>query len=220
MAPNGETGKLDDLPANRSAGQGSAMSPCFTRGTLIATPRGEIPAEHLRAGDRVVTRDNGIQEIRWAARNALGAAQLLLNAHLQPVLIAAGALGNGLPERDLLVSPNHRVLVAGDRSLLHFDDPEVLVAAKHLVGTPGVQAVTSVGLTYVHFLFDRHEVVLSNGAWTESFQPTDFSLKGLGNAQRSEILELFPALHPAANGGGIGPARRVLTRDEAAHLKG
>ena len=89
---------------------------CTSRGMpLIATPRGEMPVEQLRAGDKVVTRDNGIQEIGWVGQKALGWHDLLANPHLKPVLIRQGSLGNGLPERDMLVSPNLRLLVGADR---------------------------------------------------------------------------------------------------------
>jgi Ca2+-binding RTX toxin-like protein len=189
--------------------------PCFTPGTLIATPKGEVPVENLRAGDRVITRDNGIQELRWVGRKDMAWADLLSNPHLKPVLVRAGALGNGLPERDMLVSPNHRMLVANDRTQLYFDEHEVLVSAKHLITAQGVQVVDVAATAYIHFMCDRHEVVLSNGAWTESFQPGDYTLKGMGNAQRSEIFELFPELKTDAGLAGYGAARRTLKRHEA-----
>jgi len=189
--------------------------PCFTPGTLIATPKGEVPVENLRAGDRVITRDNGIQEIRWTGQRALSWRDLTANPHLQPILIRQGALGNGLPERDMMVSPNHRMLVANDRTALYFDEHEVLVAAKHLAGANGVHAIESIGTSYLHFMFEHHEVVLANGAWTESFQPGDYTLKGMGNAQRTEILEIFPELKTAAGREGYTAARRTLKRHEA-----
>ena len=192
-----------------------SVTPCFTPGTLIATPRGEMPVEQLRAGDKVVTRDNGIQEIRWVGERSMTGQELRLNTHLQPVFIKRGALGNGLPEQDMLVSPNHRMLVANDRTQLYFDEHEVLVAAKHLIGSHGVYSVEAIGVNYIHFMFDRHEVVLSNGAWTESFQPGDYTLKGMGNAQRSEILELFPDLKSESGLEGYTAARRTLKRHEA-----
>lgn len=192
--------------------------PCFTPGTLIATPKGEVPVETLRAGDRIITRDNGIQEIRWVGQKALDYIDLAANPHLKPVLIRAGSLGNGLPERDMMVSPNHRMLVANDRTALYFDEHEVLVSAKHLITSAGVQTVESLGTTYIHFMFDRHEVVLGNGAWTESFQPGDYTLKGMGNAQRSEIFELFPELKTEAGLQDYSAARRTLKRHEAVLL--
>lgn len=189
--------------------------PCFTPGTKIATPRGEVPVESLRVGDKIITRDNGIEEIRWIGAQHLDWNDLSKNPHLQPVLIRKGSLGNGLPEQDMMVSPNHRMLVANDRTALYFEEHEVLVAAKHLVGSQGVHAVTSIGTTYIHFMFDRHEVVLANGAWTESFQPGDQTLKGLGNAQRTEIFEIFPELREAQGVENYGAARRTLKRHEA-----
>ncbi|KPQ21876.1 MAG: Hint domain-containing protein [Rhodobacteraceae bacterium HLUCCA24] len=222
---NGLDGTIEFLDAPGGTVTGTATFTnieeiiCFTPGTVIATPRGERLVEDLKAGDRVITRDNGIQEIAWTGSKALTGHQLARMPHLRPILIRAGSLGNGLPEQDLLVSPNHRVLVANDKTALYFDESEVLVAAKHLTGLEGVDEVTSLGVTYVHFMFDRHEVVLSNGAWTESFQPGDHSLQGIGNAQRGEILELFPELEREGTlAAGFGAARRVLKKHEAGLL--
>ena len=192
--------------------------PCFTPGTRIATPQGERLVEELETGDRVITRDNGIQEIRWVGRRRLNGLELALAGHLQPVLIRQGALGNGLPERDMMVSPQHRVLVANDRTALYFEEREVLVAAKHLVGKPGIEAVERPSVTYIHFMFDQHEVVLSDGAWTESFQPGDLTLRGMDGAQRAEICELFPELKNGQGIAGYQAARRSLKKHEAALL--
>jgi Ca2+-binding RTX toxin-like protein len=192
--------------------------PCFTPGTLIATPKGERRVEELEPGDRVITRDNGIQEIKWVGHKPISFKELHAAEHLKPILIRAGALGNGLPERDMMVSPNHRVLVANDRTTLYFDEREVLAAAKHLVDNKGVSIVEPMGVTYVHFMFDHHEVVLSDGAWTESFQPGDHSLKGIGNAQRQELFELFPDLETEAGIEEYAAARRILKKHEAQML--
>jgi len=189
--------------------------PCFTPGTLIATPKGERRVEDLQVGDRVITRDNGIQEIRWMGQRSLNGRELAYSEHLNPVLIRQGALGSGLPERDMMVSPNHRVLVSNDKTALYFEDREVLVSAKHLTGLPGVDVVEVSDITYIHFMCDQHEVVLSDGAWTESFQPGDQSLKGIGNAQRNEIYELFPELKTSEGKEAYQAARRSLKKHEA-----
>ena len=134
------------------------------------------------------------------------------------MLIRKGALGHNLPERDMQVSPNHRMLVASDQTALYFKEREVLVAAKHLINNRGVHELQTTGTTYIHFMFAHHEVILADGSWSESFQPGDYSLKGIGNAQRNEILELFPEL--ATNRGieGYLSARRILSRQEARRL--
>ena len=207
-AGGAETGRVEFSEIERCI-------PCFTPGSLIATPRGEVPVESLKVGDKVITRDNGIQEIRWLGQKDLSWANLLALPHLKPVLIKQGSLGNGLPERDMLVSPNHRMLVANDRTQLYFDEHEVLVSAKHLVSGNSIHQVDRAGVSYIHFMFDAHQIVLADGAWTESFQPGDYTLKGIGNAQRSEIVELFPEL--ATEGGLLDyvAARRTLKRHEA-----
>ncbi|MDB2407058.1 Hint domain-containing protein [Jannaschia sp.] len=189
--------------------------PCFTPGTLIATPRGEIAVEDLELGDRVITRDNGIQAIRWIGRKDLSAADMVVTEAYRPVMIRKGALGHGLPERDMIVSPQHRVLVVGDETLLYFEEREVLVAAKHLVGRPGIERMAPRATAYIHVMFDAHQVILSDGAWTESFQPGDASLAGLGDAQREELLSLFPELRDGAGREGYVAARRSLKRREA-----
>ena len=189
--------------------------PCFTPGTVIATANGERLVEELREGDRIITRDNCLQKIRWVGRRDLSGRELLQVPHLKPVLIRAGSLGRGLPERDMVVSPNHRLLMQSDRSALYFADREVLAAAKHLTGLGGVDRVETSAISYIHFMFDQHEVVLSNGAWTESFQPGEQVLDGIGDAQRDEIFELFPELREAEGIEAYQAARRSLKKHEA-----
>lgn len=188
---------------------------CFTPGTAIATPKGEVLAEELRIGMQVITRDNGVQPIRWIGRRTISAAALARNAHICPVLIRRGTLGDNLPERDMLVSPNHRLLVARDKTILHFNEPEVLAAAKYMTCTQGITTMVPRQVSYIHFMFDRHEVVLSNGCWSESFQPDDRSLRGFGNAQRAELLDLFPALATRAGRAAYQPARATFTPSAA-----
>ncbi|MGJ8597538.1 Hint domain-containing protein [Sulfitobacter sp.] len=198
--------------------EGKPKVPCFTHGTRIATPRGEVAVEDLRVGDRVITRDNGLQEIRWIGDRAMSSAEFLAHAHLAPIRIAKGALGNDLPERDMMVSPNHRLLVANDKTVLYFEESEVLVAAKHLTGLAGVSSVNTMDKTYVHLMFDKHEVILSDGTWTESFQPGLESLAGVGNTQRNELLEIFPELGTLEGINKCVSARRSIKAHEAAVL--
>ncbi|AXI48894.1 type I secretion protein [Sulfitobacter sp. SK012] len=218
---NGENGTVfyfdeDDNPAGELEFTNiEKVVPCFTPGTRIATPKGERSVEDLQLGDRVITRDNGIQEIRWVGAQEFSGEDFARAEHLRPVLIRQGALGNDLPERDMMVSPNHRVLVANDKTALYFEEREVLVAAKHLTGLEGVDVVDASGTTYIHIMFEQHEVILSDGTWTESFQPGDNSLAGVGNAQRQEILEIFPELATRTGIDGYTSARRSLKKHEA-----
>ncbi|MBL9048873.1 MAG: Hint domain-containing protein [Tabrizicola sp.] len=190
--------------------------PCFTLGTRIMTARGEVAVEALCPGDLIQTRDNGLQPLRWVGTRHLGFAELLADPDLQPVRIGQAALGAAGPERMMLVSPQHRVLIEGSRAEMFFGECEVLVPAKHLVGMSDVtRALPKDGVTYVHILFDRHEIVLSDGLWTESFQPAVRTLEGLDADARREVLALFPEL---ARGEAVFPAARLSLKAHEAKV--
>ncbi|SMX30133.1 Hemolysin, plasmid [Pelagimonas phthalicica] len=190
--------------------------PCFTPGTLIKTVEGEVNVAEIRQGDVILTRDNGYQTVRWAGAKVLRGDEIACNPSLQPIRIARGALGKGMPERDMIVSPQHRVVMSGYAIELLFGEDEVLVAATHLVGRPGItRECPEAGVTYVHFMFDRHELVMSDGTWTESFQPGDLSLAGLDMDQREELLMLFPQLVSPMGREAFGAARMSLKAYQA-----
>ncbi|WP_176440849.1 Hint domain-containing protein [Oceanicola sp. 22II-s10i] len=189
--------------------------PCFAAGTLITTVGGDCPVELIQPGDRVITRDNGVQKVAWSGQVTLSEMQLGLLPELRPVRIRAGALNGVTPVRDTVVSPNHRLLYFSPYAQLLFGEPEVLIAAHHLVGLPGFESVETGAATYVHLMFERHEVVLGDGCWSESFQPGAYMLGSMNSAQRDEILTLFPDLVAHAQADGFRPARRSLRRHEA-----
>ena len=189
--------------------------PCFTPGTKIATPKGEMPVERLKAGDRVLTRDNGIQTLQWVGQKRLDHLQLKMMKELRPIRIRAGALGANTPEKDMMVSPTHRVLVVSELAQMYFDEAEVLVAAKDLLQLEGVEVAETPYVTYVHFMCEHHEIVLADGAWSESFQPGDYSLKGLHDSQREELFKLFPELATREGVKTYRAARKSIKRNES-----
>lgn len=186
---------LDVVVINVAEGDDALAVVCFAAGTLIATERGEVAIEELRSGDLVFTRDNGLQPIRWIGSRKLRVGALQNNPKLQPIRIKAGALGTGVPAMDLLVSPQHRVLVRSTIAQKMFGTAEVLVAAKQLVLLDGIDIAEDVQeVEYFHMLFDGHEVVISNGAETESLYTGPEALKSVGKAALEEIFALFPDL--------------------------
>ncbi|MGB5835732.1 MAG: Hint domain-containing protein, partial [Albidovulum sp.] len=211
--PNGETVTLIGvLPSEVDTGaELQAIGiPCFTRGTYITTERGEIAIEDLREGDRVLTMDHGAQPIRW-----IGSKKVAAIGPLAPIVIPDGALGN---IRELRVSPQHRMLICGWQAELLFGEPEVLVAARHLIGKAGVRSATGGEVEYFHMLFDQHEIVFAAGAATESFHPGDEGMNALDPSARDEILELFPELLTGDAASYGATARRCLKAHEAATL--
>ncbi|MFB9149677.1 choice-of-anchor L domain-containing protein [Roseovarius ramblicola] len=187
-------------------------TPCFVAGTLIDTPRGAVPVEALRPGDRVLTRDHGPQPLRW-----LGLSTRRATGPDAPVRIAAGALGANAA---LDLSPNHRVMIAAPAAELLFAETEVLVRARDLAGQPGIaRRADGRALRYVHLLFDRHEIVRGGGLWSESYHPGPETMTGFDVEAEAELRRLFPELYEGMGPARYGPAaRRVLRRYEAGLL--
>ena len=183
---------------------------CFTPGTLIQCREGLRPIETLKAGDEIATRDSGFQRICWIGRRQIGAETLENDPKLQPVLIRSGALGGDLPQGDMLVSRQHRMLIEAPAAALLFGEPEVFVRAVNLVGMAGVEFAKVPNVTYLHLLCDRHEVILANGAWTETFQPGDKTLGGLATDEQAELAAIFGANSQPLNFGAYSAARMTL----------
>ena len=160
-------------------------APCYCPGTRIRTERGDVAVESLRIGDTVCTLAGGSEPIRWIGRRSYGGRFLAGRGHLLPVLIRAGALGGGLPLRDLRVSPEHA---------LYFDG--VLVPAIQLVnGGTIIQLRQCAEVHYLHLELGRHEVIWAEGALAESFVD-DESRALFHNA--SEYAALYPEEAPRA----------------------
>ncbi|MCT8158784.1 choice-of-anchor L domain-containing protein [Pseudoruegeria sp. SHC-113] len=178
--------------------------PCFVAGTLIKTVSGDVPVERLRPGDRVITRDHGPQALRW-----LGMSRRKAEGKDAPVVFEAGALGQ---HEEVAVSANHRMLLVSARAALLFGEREVLVKAKHLVNGQSVRVQEDgAQVTYVHLLFDRHEIIWANGAQSESYHPGRETMESFDPETRAEILRLMPT-SDALTGYGYGPSARVSLR--------
>ena len=132
---------------------------CYLHGTRIATPRGEVAVEALAEGDLVLTAGGQGKPVRWVGRRSFAGRFLAANPALDPVRLCAGSLGGGLPRRDLLVSGKHAMMLDG-----------LLIPAECLVD--GVTIRWERGLPrvdYVHIELDEHDVVLAEGAPSETF---------------------------------------------------
>ena len=185
---------------------------CFTPGTRIATPTGARKVEALKIGDFVVTRDHGLQPIRWIGKRTVPALD-----RFAPVRIRPGVL-SGL-DTDLLVSPQHRMLFQGYRAELLFGESEVLVAAAHLIDGKLVTQEAGGDVTYIHIMFDDHEIIYAEGAATESFHPGSVGLSAVTAGARDELFGLFPELRSAPESYGK-TARRALKKHEARLIRG
>lgn len=160
--------------------------PCYCAGTQILTDRGEMAVESLSIGDAVITLSGAVRPIRWIGRRSYAGRFAASNPDVLPILFRAGSLGNGLPRRDLRVSPLHAMFV---------DD--VLVPARLLLdGDAVVQAAAAEDVDYIHIELDSHDVLLAEGAPAESF--VDDNSRGMfHNAMEHRILHGGTAYAPA-----------------------
>ncbi|WP_378944111.1 Hint domain-containing protein [Paracoccus sp. R86501] len=163
---------------------------CFCAGTMILTPQGPRPIQTLRVGDAVTTRD-GPKPLRAIHRRMLGAQEVALRPNLWPVRIAAGSLGSGVPAQDLIVSPQHRILIDSPIARRMTGDA-TLIPAKALLAIRGVQQPQPCGpVTYLHLVFDGHQVVQANGCWSESFYPGRQAMNCLPGPLQHEYAMIF-----------------------------
>lgn len=186
---------------------------CFTRGTMIETDRGQTPIEELAPGDMVKTKDNGYQAIEWMSSRKLSEDELRRNPHLRPILFRKGALGNNVPTKDLNVSPQHRMVISGERCEMMFGESEFLAPAKSFTDDKSIMTDHNISeVEYFHFMCSQHEIVYANGAESESFHPGDFGTSTLDESTREELYEIFPNLRGGTKtyGPTVRPSLKVF----------
>ncbi len=188
----------------------AVMVMCFAAGTLIGVPGGAQPVEDLAPGDLVTTLDHGPQAIRKVLKRRLDFLAGAEDRH-KPIEIRPGVLGPGCPNRRLVVSPQHRVLIRTA------DGRQILAPAKGLTGIAGVHRMGGrKSVRYFHLVFDRHQIISAEGCWTESFFPGATVLSLTDARIRSELLDIYPELRL-----GLSPrtARPAVTVREARNLE-
>lgn len=198
--PNGESLVLQGVaPAQISTAPQlfSAGIPCFTPSVRIATHRGLVRAGDIQVGDLLQTVDNGYQPVIWVAQKTLSPLALGINPHLRPYLITPDS--PLCPERPMLVSPQHRLLIRRNTFETPLTDGEAFISAKLLSeqDTNCEQVVRpNRSVTYVHLMTERHEAIFAEGVPTETFWPGPQAIKSLNTEERAELLALFPGLFP------------------------
>lgn len=201
LGTNSFTYTVEDEDGNTDVGlvNLTTAAPCFTSGTLIETPTGPVPVEQLRPGNLVLTLDHGPKPLRWIGQRKLSSQELNARPNLKPIVIFAGSIAPGIPCQNLIVSPQHRVMLSSKIALRMFASAEILVAAKKLLAHEGItlRERNPEGVHYYHFMFDDHQIVYSNGMPTESLYFGPEVRKSLPPAAVAEIIDLFPQFSAA-----------------------
>jgi len=167
----------------------------------------------------VLTRDNGPAEVLWLGHRRMSGARLYVMPHLRPIRFRAGAVGMDEPDQDLIVSPQHRMLIRGPSARALFNVNEVLVEASALVNDRTILMDRSLReVTYVHVLLAEHNVIWANGLMTESFHPAHTAFELIDESQRGGLLKVLPGVDtdPHVYGEFV---RRNLSASEATILR-
>lgn len=178
-------------------------------GTRLRTPQGDVPAESLRIGDKLVTADGQAAPIRWIGRRRLFRSLLrgYQRPEMMPVRIRRNAIADGLPARDLLLSPGHGLCLRGG-----------LLAARRLAnGRTVTRCDTVEEVLYLDIELPGHAVIFAEGVGVESWPPTG-SRNAFDNAV--EYLDHYGAAPPAPTGPNLprlaaGPAVEEALRQVA-----
>ena len=168
---------------------------CFCQDTDILTPEGYRKVETLRAGDLVLTDAGDAAPILWVGQSCASVEDMRCDPTRNPIRIAARSIRPGVPSSDLYVSAQHRVVLEGAWAELYFGESSVMVAAKHLVGSAAEWVKPNKDVTYFHILLDHHDVLISNGLRTESFQPSLRSFNGISAQMRQSLTDTLSLKH-------------------------
>jgi len=187
---------------------------CFTEGTLIETPWGSKAVEDLEKNDLIITKDNGIQPLRWVGSKRINARELDENPNLRPVEVPAHAFGQGVPNRPISLSQQHRITVESPEAELLFGHREVFVQAKALASAQ--MKDPNQGVTYYHLMFDDHQIVYANGLEAESLHPGHLASRSLDKPALEELFAIFPELRALPE--SYGPACRHILKNYEAEL--
>lgn len=202
---------IDRFDPDRPVG---AMLPALTPGTCMSVDRGEVPVEHLRPGDLLQTKDDGLKEIRWIGERTIETSELTAAPHLYPISIAAGALGPDGPRQRTIVSPGQAVLYASPEVELVLGTDEALVRSEDLLSVSGVDRYEVAAVTYFFLMFDAHEIIQANGLWMESFQPDLRCLEEESGELFEGLFAVFPRLATLKGRTAYRAARVFATADE------
>ena len=176
--------------------------PTFVSGTMIATQQEQREVETPSVDDLVLAKDDGLQPLCWTGQHTVTAQD-----SLAPIWIQANTSGT---DNDLMVSPEHRILLSDYLADLLFSEQDVLVSAKELMNDKKNTRCVGCDVTYVQLMFDRHQIVCSTGLETKSYLPEPQATKSFDPAVVDDIYTLFFKIDPNTGLGCSPTARRVL----------
>ncbi|MFP4404642.1 Hint domain-containing protein [Rhodosalinus sp.] len=179
------------LPLPSASGERASLPPVHA---ILAGEAGPVSLQALGTGDALSTAAGSPETVIWLGRRRITAARLAAAPRLSPVWIRRGALGDNIPARDLLLSPEQRVRFSDPRAGTWFGTAEIAVAALQLTFIPGVEQIAPRDVLYVHPILSAAGAIRVNGAWIEAAHPGTPEMDDPASPMRQELLRLFPEL--------------------------
>lgn len=223
MVPRGPLRRRQNRPMSSETGRGAMRSPAregatatigrdlptgLLRGTNVLTATGLVPVEKLRPGDRIVTRDNGLQPLRW-----LSARRVTGQGAFAPVVIPANTFGR---HGEVRMAPGQGVFMNGACTEMLLGRSEVLVRADDLADDQMIRRAESESAEYWLVLFNMHQVIYAEGLETESFHPHLRALAGMEPERRAHMIAHFPEFDHCEP--DFGPSVRPVLKGHEARL--
>jgi len=176
--------------------QATGFAGGLVEGANVRTPCGPRRIEMVRPGDLIVTRSGGLQPVRLIWKRTVTQDMMRQNPGLAPIRLKSRAVGPMMPQRDLVVAADHRLLIPGYRVQGVPDDTCVLIEARELAGTSDAVYVdrSLETVTYYQMVFDSHKVLAANGLPVESFLPSAPALQTLETSMREALMQRYPQL--------------------------
>ena len=166
---------------------------CHGAGTRLRTIQGEIPIEDLSVGDLRWTINAGYQPIVWIDKHTLSPAELSHKPHLRAIRLSAHALCHNQPERDLILSPQHRLRLSSNIIGRITGEHQAMVSAKDLLQLEGVDVVdTDAPITYYHIMTPEHQLIMAHGCLGETLFTGPQALRMIPAESRRELHALLP----------------------------
>lgn len=213
---NEVTNLIDVLTA-----EATPTTSCFLKGTLILTPNGERRVEDLVSGDLISTQGNGPQPIAWMCRNKVSAKDMKANPNALHIRFARGSLAYNIPHRDLILVPNHRLLIDDWRASYLFEESKVLATAVSLQNGKTVRAIKprKGPVEYYHLVFESHEIITANGALGESLLLSRKFISSLSVKARVELRKIFTDRLNIDEAIHAQPVARLLTEQQGQTIR-
>lgn len=191
----------------------SAFS-AFSRGTFLATPRGDRAVEDLQPGDLISTSTGDAVKLTWIGSSNFVPAEA--GRRLALTRVMADSFGHGRPNGFITLGPAARILHRPQHLRGHVDEGGILTPLRDLVdGVNIISVVPPTAVRLFHICLERHATVVAGGLAVESFHPGANATDTVPQGLRDRFEQMFPQITALS---GFGPMAHDRAPEEGTDL--